>query len=1190
MFSKIFRFAQKRQAKNIHVSDSDDDSWLENFHLNERGLPCLERSQIRLLVYKDHDKRGDKLVLFDSKTDIQDDTDEQCSGGSRLPRKRVSPDVQMFGEMIFGSVEMTYKGPTVKAHSIRTPPQLLLTKVFALKPPRASTTSNHSNVSNSSSEYSSSVRLSESISSVSSVTSPITSSDNEDSSVVARSVPVSSNVMSLPRSFQLNNIAEGFSNPAAVDPSHSLTFPRTTSTSYQRRWLRSQVTRMEYGCMRRNESFSEEMSVRLRRRPKIGIGILFSLWEGKSTSEENNRLFQNFVFSHFPLFESHIHRLKRMVEKACLTSFQKSGKSFQDALLDAANTFACNILNLYYAPRIRNPLWLTMLSQPDQCNTICDEFVPQLVNFLQLYNTKQTNYFFSSLLTAVLTYHVAWVTTVTPSSDVARRAYLDKHSSESLNALGESHPYNPLWAQLSELYGACGEPAKLARTVIIGKDQQLVTIILHLLSYFIRCSEVFEQSVEKSPENLTSYLDTLEAQSETCDLDKEINTQVKSKCDTISEEFPTESARPTKDSKLKKCSDTLSQNSKKNLENTWVSFKNPKAVSNNEFKNCEISQSSEKISAFSKNFQMLTTAENVDSCGEDSGVCSAEFDSSIEIPRNCCKNCINGFSEYSKEPHNSENSSQNCEDCSQNSTMCTMISENCSQDADICLKDSRTLVTDSERCSQDSEKCVQNSTICGSDLGAGINHNKCISKKCEKLFENCQNCIENAGNKIEQKLESNCTEDKICEKCDKILDKASTDVMNTELCSCTGVFSANTKEHKLWKSFLKSSCCNSNSRSLDRHSFSTDFMDKNCTKPVRRCSSEKGSELFTRSKLCVQNNGEILSLDRQSILNMFLSSYPLCPVCKGQLNFVDQDFAKDSKNLESVYLCQECDKVKSCSCRVLEADSGENARCASSITVNSDEYSSGFSSFEGERCSLSSLSVDSGLNEHCLQSSENLVGECGAEDEAFTLELLEAQLDENFTEDDMSCQNSQDCQLFSFGRSLMAGYCDQYVPDFVLHGTDRCTEEQARQSMQISLEQPVVDSPISESVIVAGDTDKWECTVKTLSKGRKSIGNHLGGVRSKKAERSTLVHNLLTSICDLWNLKMPATFCLMHLEDKMKELYLRSKVVSEYLLTQKYVTMRDLMSTFGYAECDLALIMSIVGVHSPLAISRIPLP
>lgn len=34
-------------------------------------------------------------------------------------RRRLSPDAQLLGEMVFGSVEMTYKGPTVKVHSIR---------------------------------------------------------------------------------------------------------------------------------------------------------------------------------------------------------------------------------------------------------------------------------------------------------------------------------------------------------------------------------------------------------------------------------------------------------------------------------------------------------------------------------------------------------------------------------------------------------------------------------------------------------------------------------------------------------------------------------------------------------------------------------------------------------------------------------------------------------------------------------------------------------------------------------------------------------------------------------------------------------------------------------------------------------------------------------------------------------------
>lgn len=49
--------------------------------------------------------------------------------------------------------------------------------------------------------------------------------------------------------------------------------------------------------------------------------------------------------------------------------------------------------------------------------------------------------------------------------------------------------------------------------------------------------------------------------------------------------------------------------------------------------------------------------------------------------------------------------------------------------------------------------------------------------------------------------------------------------------------------------------------------------------------------------------------------------------------------------------------------------------------------------------------------------------------------------------------------FFSFIR-----YCDQYVPDFVLHGTDRLTDEQAKKSLQISLEVSVRHLVITKHV------------------------------------------------------------------------------------------------------------------------------
>lgn len=56
--------------------------------------------------------------------------------------------------------------------------------------------------------------------------------------------------------------------------------------------------------------------------------------------------------------------------------------------------------------------------------------------------------FLPALLTAVLTNHLAWVPTVMPNGQPPIRIFLEKHSSQSVDMLAKTHPYNPLWAQL----------------------------------------------------------------------------------------------------------------------------------------------------------------------------------------------------------------------------------------------------------------------------------------------------------------------------------------------------------------------------------------------------------------------------------------------------------------------------------------------------------------------------------------------------------------------------------------------------------------------------------------------------------------------------------------------------------------------------------------------------------------------
>lgn len=56
---------------------------------------------------------------------------------------------------------------------------------------------------------------------------------------------------------------------------------------------------------------SGAQSLGVTRKKKIAIGVIFTL---SSDPEEDTR-FQDFFFSHFPLFESHMNKLKSAIEQ-----------------------------------------------------------------------------------------------------------------------------------------------------------------------------------------------------------------------------------------------------------------------------------------------------------------------------------------------------------------------------------------------------------------------------------------------------------------------------------------------------------------------------------------------------------------------------------------------------------------------------------------------------------------------------------------------------------------------------------------------------------------------------------------------------------------------------------------------------------------------------------------------------------
>ncbi|XP_061102420.1 folliculin-interacting protein 2 isoform X2 [Conger conger] len=479
----------------------------------------LDLNQIRLIVYQDCERRG-RQVLFDSKAirklDGSDPSGEEApaktpgrcyqttrSGactintpGASCDRDpppsyqytRPASDVNMLGEMMFGSVAMSYRGSTLKIHYIRSPPQLMISKVFST---RVGSVTGSTSTLQDSFEY---------MQQDSGKSCPSQSGLGSQSSSIAHSTPVD-----MPSRGHSEDRDSGIARSASLSsllatplPSPGSSLSSGCASSYQRRWLRSQTTSLENGPMPRwstEETFSlsdESCSSNpaMVRRKKIAVSIVFSLPE----KEEENKSFQDFFFSHFPLFESHMNKLKSAIEKAMILC-RKIAESSQRVqvylcrVMDALGEFRTTVWNLYMAPRISEPVWLTMVSQSAEKSPLCQRFLRELTALTEHTGKSQ---FLSSLLTAVLTYHLAWVPTVMPNDHPPIKAFAGKHTSLSVDMLAKSHPYNPLWAQLGDLYGTLGSPVRLARTVVVGKRRDLVQRVLYVLTYFIRCSDLQE--------------------------------------------------------------------------------------------------------------------------------------------------------------------------------------------------------------------------------------------------------------------------------------------------------------------------------------------------------------------------------------------------------------------------------------------------------------------------------------------------------------------------------------------------------------------------------------------------------------------------------------------------------------------------------------------------------------------------
>ncbi|XP_018339914.1 PREDICTED: folliculin-interacting protein 1 [Trachymyrmex septentrionalis] len=460
-------------------------------------------NQVRILLFRECEWRGRKL-LFDSMTvqkhrskseTVCTAMNNNAEGKCEMPfnirtahdferDKTIEDDVSLLSEMVFGTVAMTYRGSLFKVHSMNSPPCIMCTKIFPATEHGICKTSEKI--------------LDEGLGRSTHMDS--TSGNTGMRSFQSR--PSSGNLSSNdshvgPRkSSTCSSIGSGWDVDIAPPTGSSQSLESNGSsglgslTSLRRRWLRAVSTSLgradsddAFGMQHWNENGSDGRDGHAKRhKTRLGLTMLVRLAQGHE-SQIKMRLLEHMAF-----LEGMLDRLRYFcIETSNINGFNYKRMQLTDRMCKATSRFVISLLHvlLDVDANTRTPLlWHDILLNSVTVNEKTNTLYRSLQQMCQLFDeldTKSTNFFLSTVVTAVLTYHLGWVYTV-----------LSPHDRHMIEKLGSWYSCNPLWAQLGDLYGAVGNPVKVAHTVIAGdpRKSDLINSVLSFLSYFIRSGTI----------------------------------------------------------------------------------------------------------------------------------------------------------------------------------------------------------------------------------------------------------------------------------------------------------------------------------------------------------------------------------------------------------------------------------------------------------------------------------------------------------------------------------------------------------------------------------------------------------------------------------------------------------------------------------------------------------------------------
>ncbi|XP_076836811.1 folliculin-interacting protein 1 isoform X2 [Brachyhypopomus gauderio] len=1123
--------------------------------------PELEPSQIRLIVYQDCERRG-RNVLFDSsikkksaeeasgtKVCVESqarmlgkccqlrptggsssslDSSSSCTSEPREPSRyqgtsRCSSDANMLGEMMFGSVAMSYKGSTLKIHQIRSPPQLMLSKVFTAR--------------TGSSVYGSLNTLQDSLEFISQDSNTLRPDQNTVVNGFLGNIGFSqlcsprrafseqgplrliksasffsghSNPMDMPGRGLYDERDSGIARSASLSsllitpfPSPGSSLTSSCASSYQRRWLRSQTTSLENGVFPRwsvEESFnmSDENSgpsLGVARKKKIAIGVIFLL----SPNEKESSKFQDFFFSHFPLFESHMNKLKSAIEQAMKMSRRSADVSQRvlahSRMVDGLNEFRTTICNLYTMPRVPEPVWLTMMSGTPEKNQLCGHFMRELALLME---QTSKNQFLPALLTAILTNHLAWVPTVMPNGQPPIKIFLEKHSSPSVDMLAKTHPYNPLWAQLGDLYGAIGSPVRLSRTVVVGRRQELVQRILYVLTYFIRCSELLETHLLESAEDEAivmpgSLITTSLRRGEVEESDYVLVTVHKPNHDYLTQGAQSEEDYPSEGNSLQSSTYT---DTGPGASEEWLAEQRTRQVSAvSQVEDVGEGPTCREVGSPRQEARLETVVQVGSTSPRESGPLLDSQSEKRDIDEDAGGLPIKIFrwpGIKSQAP----------------TSLLLDEEEEPASKVTFLIGDSMSPESDTESRRRRVEEAIKK-------------HKMHFMEKQQQ-----QQCSSSGATPLASKpLPMDQTKTNECKEA-----KPLARISNNIPCFSPR---AQVEAMDLFDEYFS-----------DENPVETRTIDDVSCAPSETATS--GEEESSRDAQGSRRDSAARTLE------------PACECGEAQR-------CKCSANTGCCIACRFAEQDRGIEISLSVPTQMEMGDQKKTPLLNDSEIPRNESS---DSALGDSESEDTG-QELPRQEPD---GQFFSEEQADWQDELEvpfpgAKLVENYSKPSIA----------NFGRSLFGGYCPTYVPDFVLHGVPN--DDKLRQRLVSDLahavQHPVLDEPIAEAVCIIADTERW--AVQVASSQRRATENKLG----KEVLVSHLVSNLLQSTYQLYRLNVSPNFCIMHLEDRLQELYFKSRMLAEYLKGQTRVHVKELGMVLGIESSDLPLLAAIASTHSP---------